>query len=150
LNNGDLPPFEFTGKELYRFSQTTSTGEYVSSTNLFEGVSGQKTANEAILSIDNFGFAVISIQFQEFAKIENSTYVNTINSDQINELKKLIEIFNDKGIKIVSIGKINSNLKGLVPEWIKNNAGWWADDSIDDKTFVQGIEYLIKSGIIAY
>jgi hypothetical protein len=35
-----------------------------------------------------------------------------------------------------------------VPEWIKNNAGWWADNQIDDNTFVQGIEYLIKNDII--
>ena len=31
-----------------------------------------------------------------------------------------------------------------VPSWIKNNAGWWVDGSIDDEVFVQGIEYLQK------
>jgi hypothetical protein len=35
-----------------------------------------------------------------------------------------------------------------VPEWIKNNAGWWADGLIDDNSFIQGIQYLIKQGII--
>jgi hypothetical protein len=35
-----------------------------------------------------------------------------------------------------------------IPEWIKNNAGWWADGSIDDSSFVQGIQYLIKEGIM--
>jgi len=35
-----------------------------------------------------------------------------------------------------------------IPVWIKNNAGWWADGSIDDDSFVQGIQYLIKEGII--
>ena len=35
-----------------------------------------------------------------------------------------------------------------VPEWIKNNAGWWADGQIDDNSFVSGIQYLIKVGII--
>ena len=35
-----------------------------------------------------------------------------------------------------------------IPAWIKNNAGWWADGQIDDKTFVKGIEYLVKVGII--
>ena len=32
--------------------------------------------------------------------------------------------------------------------WIKNNAGWWADDKIDDFTFAQGIGFLIKNKII--
>ena len=36
----------------------------------------------------------------------------------------------------------------VIPPWIKNNAGWWADDKIDDFTFAQGIAYLIKNKII--
>ena len=35
-----------------------------------------------------------------------------------------------------------------IPAWIKNNAGWWADGQINDDTFVQGIQFLIKAGII--
>ncbi len=35
-----------------------------------------------------------------------------------------------------------------IPEWIKNNAGWWADGAIDDNSFVQGIQFLIKEGIM--
>jgi len=36
----------------------------------------------------------------------------------------------------------------LVPDWVKNNAGWWATDQIDDADFVNGIEYLIKKDIL--
>ena len=35
-----------------------------------------------------------------------------------------------------------------VPAWVKNNAGWWADGQIGDDTFIQGIQFLIKAGII--
>lgn len=35
-----------------------------------------------------------------------------------------------------------------VPSWIKNNAGWWADGTIDDNTFLQGIQFLVKTKII--
>ena len=35
-----------------------------------------------------------------------------------------------------------------IPLWIKNNAGWWATDQIDDITFLLGIEYLIKEEIM--
>jgi len=35
-----------------------------------------------------------------------------------------------------------------VPGWIKSNAEWWADGVIDDGTFLQGIQYLVKDGII--
>ena len=48
-----------------------------------------------------------------------------------------------------------SNLSDLaeiksIPTWIKNNAGWWANNQIDDKTFVGGIQFLIKEGIIVH
>jgi hypothetical protein len=36
-----------------------------------------------------------------------------------------------------------------IPKWIKNNAGWWADGKIDDGSFVQGIQFLIKEKIMS-
>ena len=41
-----------------------------------------------------------------------------------------------------------SSAQDVIPLWIKNNAGWWADDKIDDFTFAQGIGFLIKNKII--
>ena len=35
-----------------------------------------------------------------------------------------------------------------IPSWIKNNAGWWADGTIDDKSFIQGIQFLVKEDIL--
>ncbi len=35
-----------------------------------------------------------------------------------------------------------------IPSWIKNNAGWWADGSISEFDFVQGIQYLISEGVL--
>ena len=39
-------------------------------------------------------------------------------------------------------------IKSKVPLWIKNNAGWWADGTIDESTFLNGLEYLVQNGII--
>ena len=35
-----------------------------------------------------------------------------------------------------------------VPDWIKNNAGWWADALISDNEFVNAVEFLINEGTI--
>ena len=35
-----------------------------------------------------------------------------------------------------------------VPDWVKNNAGWWASHFMSDNEFVNAIEFLIKEGII--
>jgi len=43
------------------------------------------------------------------------------------------------------VGSVDAN---NVPDWVKNNAGWWAEGQIDDNSFVKGIEYLVKVGII--
>jgi len=38
--------------------------------------------------------------------------------------------------------------ESTVPDWIKNTAGWWASEQIPDAAFLQGIQYLIKEGIM--
>ena len=35
-----------------------------------------------------------------------------------------------------------------IPNWIKNVAGWWANDVISENEFLTGIEYLINNNII--
>lgn len=35
-----------------------------------------------------------------------------------------------------------------IPSWIKNNAKWWSEGQIGDSEFVQGIQYLVKQGIM--
>jgi len=35
-----------------------------------------------------------------------------------------------------------------IPEWIKNNAGWWSEDLITEKEFIDGLQWLINNGII--
>jgi len=43
-----------------------------------------------------------------------------------------------------------SNLNNIqsIPKWVKNEARWWYENSTDDITFVQGIQYLIKERVI--
>jgi len=47
----------------------------------------------------------------------------------------------------VVVNRINID-ETSIPAWIKNNAGWWATDQIDDSSFLQGIQYLVQKGII--
>ena len=36
----------------------------------------------------------------------------------------------------------------LIPEWVKNVAGWWHEGSINDASFLEGITYLIENNVI--
>ena len=46
------------------------------------------------------------------------------------------------------VDRKDSALEYQIPTWVKNNAGWWAEGQIDDNSFVKGIEYLVKVGLI--
>ena len=35
-----------------------------------------------------------------------------------------------------------------IPDWVKNNAGWWAEGKIDDNAYVTGLQWLISNGIL--
>ena len=49
------------------------------------------------------------------------------------------------GAPVSAMDKTNT----VIPKWIKNNAGWWAEGSIDDTSFVQGIQFMIKEGLMS-
>ena len=71
--------------------------------------------------------------------ISGIVYLNFNNLDGNNLAKTSVPIVIDR---IVSQNEIS------IPDWIRNNALWWSEKQIDDITFIQGIEYLIKNNII--
>ena len=84
-----------------------------------------------------------------YAKYLDSTLPNGLSSEIISAAIVKISGQNMGSL----LDKINPNFRidkfvEKVPSWIKNNAGWWADGSIDDDSFVQGIQFLIKEKII--
>ena len=63
----------------------------------------------------------------------------------------IIEINVEKNPLLEKFNEVNNDVKTNIveiPEWIKNNAGWWAEGIIDDEAFVNGIQYLVKEKII--
>ena len=41
-----------------------------------------------------------------------------------------------------------ASAENALPDWVKSNAKWWAEGQIDDDSFIQGIQSLIKQGLI--
>jgi len=60
--------------------------------------------------------------------------------------KKLGIIFTVAFAVIVILNPVFADSE--IPSWVKNNAGWWADGSIDDISFAQGIQFLMKEGLL--
>ena len=67
----------------------------------------------------------------------------TLHHDNREEQAK----WDKKIISILSTGGYVEEIS--IPQWIKNNAGWWASGEIPDSAFVNGIQFLIKEGIMS-
>ena len=53
------------------------------------------------------------------------------------------------GTALLEIGPSSNDVPvSVIPDWVRNNAGWWADGSIDDASFLQALQFLIREGII--
>ena len=145
--------YQILGFSIYHFPEGATTGELNKDISLFEGLSHQETFSDIQTSIANYGFAVVTMHPQEFSTIKDGTYSNTINQNQIEELKLLIDTINKHNIDTVLISNINEKSSVIkndnsIPQWVKNNARWWADKQITDAEFSEGLEYLIEINII--
>jgi len=60
----------------------------------------------------------------------------------------VIDIDVGKGSSSSTVTSPSSSDSTAIPGWIKNNAEWWSQDQIDDKSFVTGIQYLINKDIM--
>ena len=80
------------------------------------------------------------IEFMIPENISGIVNLNFKNLDNNNLAKATIPIIVDR--------LINQNHEISIPDWIRSNALWWSQEQIDDNTFIQGIEYMIKNQII--
>ena len=61
-------------------------------------------------------------------------------------MKVLLAVF----ASVLLLATMATNVEAAnVPDWVKNNAGWWAAGQIDDTAFVSGVQYMIEQGIIS-
>ena len=103
--------------------------------------------------------------FHNEKEIQNKTGISTGSKMQSNSFEffiptdisgiLVVKFENLDGSKLANVEfpiiidrKNPSSTSYQIPNWVKNNAGWWADGQIPDSAFVQGIQFLIKEGII--
>ena len=73
--------------------------------------------------------------------------VEIISPDKrISKTQELLVFSGEK--KTITVILDESLLTAKIPDWLRNNAGWWANKQIDDSSFIEGLQYLIKNNII--
>ncbi|MFQ5440474.1 MAG: polysaccharide deacetylase family protein [Nitrosopumilaceae archaeon] len=157
----DEPPYSLQNEKFYSFPRVSATGIFDTEEIRFKGIPADTTFLSLSDSLVEHGFAVVTIHPQEHSLFKDEEYQNEPNIHQIQELKKLIKKIKAENIELVLISEIDKKVSKIstsptkdssspyvIPNWIKNNAGWWRDGHIDNDAFVQGIQFLINEGII--
>ncbi len=121
---------------------------------IFSG-SVNKYDEDRNLRITIFGTGNSLILSQKTPVNEDGTFLHEVNlNEKFSDGKFTVkaQYGNSKTtIAIISFEVISNNVvsqDNKIPDWIKNNAGWWADGQIDDNSFVEGIQFLIKEGFM--
>ena len=96
---------------------------------------GEEIGRASSFSVD-MGLNVVDLYIDDYI-----TGVITLQFENLNGSDLADAVFP------VVVDRIDA-IQTTIPAWIKNNAGWWAADQIDDEAFVQGIQYLIQEGIM--
>ena len=96
---------------------------------------GEEIGQASIVSAD-MGFSMITFDIPD-----DVSGVMTLQFENLNGSDLADAVFP------VVVDRVNID-ETSIPAWIKNNAGWWATDQIDDSSFLQGIQYLIQEGIM--
>jgi hypothetical protein len=100
------------------------------------------------LGFGNFGeYTEAGTYFKKSLEINPDNKVTQNYLISLEKLKKKysLNVFENPTKKPDFLKMMEEN---TIPSWIKNNAGWWADNKINDKDFISGIEHLIENKII--
>ena len=92
----------------------------------------------------NFG------EYKEAAEYFDSAYAIIPN----NHVVKNYHDFAETVVKKYPYNKVEKpeyfeiKLVEMTPAWVKNTAGWWANDQIEDAEFLTSMQFLIKNGLL--
>lgn len=82
-------------------------------------------------------------------KFTDASYAHTIPTDDMDAGRYTLKVVYGLPTQIATATfELSATQKAVIPQWIKESAGWWADDKISDAEFIDSIEYLAKEKII--
>jgi len=146
--------------ELSRDSNSIVSGHLVPIKNTLSNISDIEVF--LILSIPNHGYFIISstnvnedLKFNFLVKTKDLSSITTISDLEYYYTPKIFAAVDNiersylhDSEKRPVIFFSDSKKSNEIPSWIKNNAGWWADGTINDDSFIQSIQFLVKGGVI--
>ena len=87
--------------------------------------------NFILICCNDVGPYSVYVEWREY-------HIGTITLDVIQKTKS----------QELTTAALDTESIDVIPEWIKNSAGWWANGQIDDSSYLLGIQYLVQVEII--
>ncbi|QUC65210.1 tetratricopeptide repeat protein [Nitrosopumilus sp. K4] len=89
-------------------------------------------------------------EYQESLKYFKKALQEKPNSIVVNNYKEFIERVISKYpyTPTEKPQEFQNTHTSKIPDWVRNIAGWWADDKIEDSEFVSALTYLIENKIV--
>ena len=102
----DMTTTESTDTILH-FPSVANTGDLNADNTEWLGKSHEETFAAIIASMDELGYAVVTMHPMEFASRTGTAYQNEVDVTQIRELELLMDDITDAGFEIVTVSQIN-------------------------------------------
>lgn len=100
----------------------------------------------------------INLEFPRYSENENfQVFLNDELIDSIQSIDDMgnwhvgfqVEFQSEGVLTIVGFDPHGKQIKpDLIPDWIRNDAGWWLNDDISDLEFLEGIDYLLEKQVL--
>ncbi|MCH6586635.1 MAG: peptidase [Thaumarchaeota archaeon] len=109
---------------------------------------GDDSSNLGILASEGIDIQKITLPSQKTYRIDIAVFGQGITYDTTYAGigSGLIEV-GPGGLKPTTSTPPPSN-EISIPDWVRNNAGWWSDGAITDNDFASGLEFMIRENII--
>jgi peptidoglycan/xylan/chitin deacetylase (PgdA/CDA1 family) len=117
----------------------------------YTGTIPEKALAKIKSNIRQNGYAVISLQSQDFAAKDDKLSKNEVDSYKIQFLDVMIDDLKSNGISIVTLDEIPSILENkslVIPDTVKDNADSWSKGKLSDSDFTKELEYLVEQQIL--
>jgi len=164
-SSDDLPLATITGNGQYRIKLNWEPQDVKSGSNLtlyFDimdvFLKDKPVSVSYDISILNAGNEIYSSSgISTDSRDEQNVIQFPIPNDTISPITVQFENLNDNSLARVglpiAVNRIYDPSMGTqdevsIPDWVRNNAGWWSDEAIPDIDFVSGIEFMIQENII--
>jgi peptidoglycan/xylan/chitin deacetylase (PgdA/CDA1 family) len=102
---------------IYHFPSSAHTGDLNADNTEWAGYSHERTFADLNASMNDLGYAVVTMHPQEFSVREGTKYQNEVDEQQISELELLLKDIRQAGFKIVTISQIDDGYGSTIPEF---------------------------------